>query len=150
MIKNHLDYLDYLDYLVYLVSFVFYNFTAFRTNSWNRAKERRYLRHRLCTRVKDDQPQGYTAFDWETILHGNAGELGNYKEHAVLPDKIARYLYEFHADSCALLGLPPLPLDRSNMDVHGILKTHQVIASSSRKIRRKSLISLRFLILRTE
>jgi hypothetical protein len=48
MIKNHLDYSDYsdyLDYLVYLVSFVFYNFTAFRFNSWNRAKERRYLRH---------------------------------------------------------------------------------------------------------
>jgi hypothetical protein len=154
MIKNHLDYLDYLDYfdyLVYLVSFVFYNFTAFRINSWNqakerrhlrhrlcsrinswnRAKERRYLRHRLCSRVKDDQPQGYAAFDWETVLHGNAGELCNYKERAVLPDKIARYLYDFNADTYASLGLPPLPLDGNNIDVHGNLKTRQVIASSS-------------------
>ncbi len=79
-------------------------------------------------------------------MHGNAGELGNYKELAVLPDKIARYLYEFHADSYASLGLPPLPLDRSYIDVHGILKTHQVIASSSFRLLR----SLRLLILRTE
>jgi hypothetical protein len=73
-----------------------------------------------------------------------AGELGNYKKLAVLPDKIARYLYEFHADSYASLGLPPLPLDRSNIDVHGILKIHRVIASSSLR----SLRSLRLLILR--
>jgi hypothetical protein len=83
------------------------------------------LRHRLCSRVKDDKPQGYTAFDWESILHDNAGVtllvLGNYKELAVLPDKIARYLYEFQADSYASLGLPPLPMDRSKTDVHGIL-----------------------------
>jgi hypothetical protein len=89
------------------------------------------LRHRLCSQVKDDKPQGYTAFDWESILHGNAGVLGDYKELAVtvLPDKIARYLYEFLADSYASLGLPPLLVDRSKTDVHGILKTHQVIAS---------------------
>ncbi len=86
------------------------------------------MRHRLCSRVKDDIPQGYTAFDWESILHGNAGELGDYKELSVLPDKIARYLYEFHADSYASLGLPSLPVDRSKTDVHGILKPHQVIA----------------------
>lgn len=86
------------------------------------------MRHRLCSRSKDDKPQGYTAFDWESILHGNAGELGDYKELAVLPDKIARYLFEFHAESYASLGLPPLPVDRSRTDVHGILKPHQVIA----------------------
>ena len=86
------------------------------------------MRHRLCSRVKDDKPPGYTAFDWESILHGNAGELADYKELAVLPDKIARYLYEFHADSYASLGLPLLPVDRSRTDVHGILKPHQVIA----------------------
>ena len=75
--------------LLRLLRFPIFVLTAFRINSWNRAKERRYLRHRLCSRVKDDKPQGYTAFDWESILHGNAGVLGDYKELAVLPDKIA-------------------------------------------------------------
>ena len=38
----------------------------------------------------------------EIILHGNAGELGDYNELAVPPDKIASYLYECampHTDS---------------------------------------------------
>ena len=80
-------------------------FAAFRINMWTRAKERRYLVHRLCSRIKDDQPQGFAAFDWESILHGNAGELGDYKELAVLPDKIARYLYEFHGNFMQILML---------------------------------------------
>jgi len=64
--------------------------------------------------------------EWESILHGNAGELGDYKELTVLPDKIARYLYEFHAECYASHGLPPLPDDRSDTNVHGILKPPQV------------------------
>jgi hypothetical protein len=76
--------------------------------------------------MKDDHPQGYAAFDWESILHGNTGKFGDYKELAVLPDKIASYLYGFHADLYASHSLPPLPVDRSNTDVHGILKPHQV------------------------
>ena len=93
---------------------------------WTRAKERRFLTHRLCSRTKDDQPQGFAAFDWETVLHGRAGILGDYKELAILPDKIARYLYEFHAESYASHGLPPLPVNRSRTNVHGILRPHQV------------------------
>ena len=100
---------------------------AFRINMWNRAKERRFLRHRLCSRVKDDQPQGYAFFYWESILHGNAGILCDHKELAVLPDKIARYLHEYHADSYTSHGLPPLPEDRSDTAVHGILKALQVV-----------------------
>ena len=99
---------------------------AFRINMWTRANERCFLIHRLCSRIKDDQPQGYAALDWESILHGCAGSFGDYKELAVLPDKIARYLYEFHADSYYSHGLPPLPVDRSETDVHGILKPPQV------------------------
>jgi hypothetical protein len=30
------------------------------------------------------------------ILHGNAGEMGKYAVLSVLPDKIARFLYEYH------------------------------------------------------
>ena len=97
---------------------------------WNRAKERRFLKHRLCSRIKDDQPLGYAAFDWESILHGQAGILGDYKELAILPDKIARYLYEYHADSYPSHALPLLPVDRSDIDVHGILKALQVLHES--------------------
>ena len=64
--------------------------------------------------------------DWESILHGHAADLGEYKELAVLPDKLARYLYEFHAASYASHGLPVLPVDRSRVDVHGILRPDQV------------------------
>ncbi len=44
----------------------------------------------------------------------------------MLPDKIARYLYEFHAESYASHGLPALSVDRSRVSVHGILKPAQV------------------------
>ena len=71
-------------------------------------------------------PCGYQALDWESILHGNAGELGDYSELAILPDKIARFLYEYHSESYSSLQLPPLPDDRSNLDVHGMLTPHQV------------------------
>jgi hypothetical protein len=93
---------------------------------WTRAKEQRFLTHRLCSRTKDDQLQGFAAFDWETILHDRAGILGDYKELAIIPGKIAPYLYEFHAESYASHSLPPLPVDKSKITVHGILKPHQV------------------------
>ena len=48
------------------------------------------------------------------------------KELAVLPDKIASYLYEFHTNSYAFHSLPPFPVDRNNTYVHEILKPHQV------------------------
>ena len=38
------------------------------------------------------------------ILHGQAGVLGDYKELAILPDKIASYLYEYDADSYPCLS----------------------------------------------
>ncbi len=85
------------------------------------------MEHRLCSCIKDVQPQGYTAFDCESILHSNAGILGDYKELAVHPDKIASYLYEYDADSYASHGLPLLPADRGDTDVHGILKAPQVV-----------------------
>ncbi len=87
--------------LVLLMSLRLLMLAAFRINMWTRAKERRFLTHRLCSRILYDEPQGYAALDWEKILHGHAADLGEYKELAVLPDKIARYLYEFHAESSA-------------------------------------------------
>ena len=93
---------------------------------WTRSQERRFIRHRLCSRSKDDMQYGYESLDWESILHGNAGELGDYTELSILPDKIARFLYEYHSDSYTSMGLPPLPDDRSRTNVNGVLKPPQV------------------------
>ena len=64
--------------------------------------------------------------DYRRIRHGDAGKLGNYPILAFLPDKMARFLYEFHAFRFESLGLPPLPADRSNFDVHGAIGDEQV------------------------
>ena len=45
---------------------------------------------------------------------------------SVLPDKVARFLYGYHHTAYASLQLPPIPLDRSGINVHGILLRHQV------------------------
>ena len=66
------------------------------------------------------------ALRWEMILHGNAGEMGRYAVLSVLPDKIARFLYEYHDTLYTSLGLPPIPLDRSGISVHCILRPDQV------------------------
>jgi hypothetical protein len=82
------------------------------------------MTHRLCSRIKDDRPQGYAALDWDSILHGTVMR-GHWVELAILPDKVALYLYEYHADSDASHGLPPLPEDRSDTDVYRVLKAPQ-------------------------
>jgi hypothetical protein len=124
-------------------------FAAFRINMWTRAKERRFLTHRLCSCILDDEPQGYSArnLDWEKILHGHAADLGEYKELAVLPDKIARYLYEFHAESYASHGLPALPVDRSRVSVHGILKPAQVYRFYQSETIRLLMVLILFMLL---
>ena len=53
--------------------------------------------------------------------------MGKYAVLSVLPDKIARFLYEYHDTSYTSLALPVIPLDRSNVSVHGILKPDQVL-----------------------
>jgi hypothetical protein len=54
--------------------------------------------------------------------------LGNYSILSVLPDKFARFLYEFHDFRFESLDLPPLPADRSDrdFDVHEALEDAQV------------------------
>jgi hypothetical protein len=44
----------------------------------------------------------------------------------VLPDKFARFLYEFHDFRFESLDLPLLPADRSAFDAHGALDDSQV------------------------
>ena len=56
----------------------------------------------------------------------DAGPLGIYPILSVLPDKFARFLFEFHSVRFKSLDLPPLPADRSNFDVHGALEDDKV------------------------
>ena len=71
---------------------------------------------------------GYDALDYRLILvHGDAGKLGKYPILSKLPDKVARFLYEFHNFHFQRLKLPLLPNDRSAIDVHAILSSLQVV-----------------------
>ncbi len=69
---------------------------------------------------------GFDALDYRKIKQGDAGPLGIYPILSVLPDKFARFLFEFHAFRFESLDLPPLPADRSEYDVHGALEDDKV------------------------
>jgi hypothetical protein len=60
------------------------------------------------------------------VLYGSAGEYGGYTEKAILPDKIARFLYGYDSEDYTSLNSPVLPIDRNNVSVHGIHKPHEV------------------------
>jgi hypothetical protein len=94
-----------------------------RVNIWERAKVRRYLEHYL----EGGGLNGYDALRHEGILRGDAGKLGRYDILSFLPDKVARFLYEYHDFRFQRLDLPLIPDDRSEFDVHAALDTAQVI-----------------------
>ena len=48
--------------------------------------------------------------------------FGKHRELRYLPKKIANFLHEFRGDDFPSLGLPPLPSDRSRLDVHAMLR----------------------------
>ena len=76
------------------------------------------------------QHGGFDALDYRKIRQGNAGKLGTYDILSILPDKFARFLFEFHAHRFESLDLPFLPADRSDFDVHGALlddKVHEYV-----------------------
>ena len=72
------------------------------------------------------QHGGFNALDYSKIKHGNAGPLGTYAILSVLPDKFARFLFEFHSGRFESLHLPILPDDRGDFDVHGALEDDKV------------------------
>jgi hypothetical protein len=72
------------------------------------------------------QHGGYDALDYRKIRHGEAGRLGSYEILSVLPDKFARFLFEFHGHQFKRLDLPFLPADRSDFDVHRALEDDKV------------------------
>ena len=65
------------------------------------------------------QHGGYNALDYRKIKQGNA-------ILSVLPDKFARFLFEYHSGRFERLDLPILPDDRSDFDVHGALEDDKV------------------------
>ena len=54
------------------------------------------------------QHGGFDALDYRKIHQGNAGKLGNYPILSVLPDKFARFLFEYHSHRFESLDLPLL------------------------------------------
>ena len=48
--------------------------------------------------------------------------FGKHCELSYLPPKMANFLHEFGGDDFPSLGLPPLPSDRTRLDVHAILR----------------------------
>ena len=72
------------------------------------------------------QHGGFDAPNYRKIKHGDAGPLGIYPILSVLPDKFARFLFEYHAVRLESLDLPPLPANSSAFDVHGALEEDKV------------------------
>ena len=72
------------------------------------------------------QHAGYATLDYRKIHQGNAGKLGNYPILSVLPDKFARFLFEYHSHRFESLDFSQLPADRSDFDVHGALLDDKV------------------------
>ena len=72
------------------------------------------------------QHGGLDALEYRKIKQGNAGKLGTYDILSVLPDKFARFLFEFYAYRFKGLDLPLIPADRSDFDVHGALLDDKV------------------------
>ena len=98
-----------------------------RVNIWERAKVKRHQVHSL-SGGGGHTYGGYDALNYMLIIaQGHVGKLGSYPILSKLPDKFIRFLYEFHDFRFKTLNLPPLPNDRSNIDVHGVLAPHQVI-----------------------
>lgn len=99
--------------------------SGIKCNMWVRAKSRRMLTHSLVGGGKYNV--GYHGVRWESILQGQVGEYGPYKVLSVLPDKVARYLFEYHAASFSSLNLPALPNDRRDSGtIHSLLNAVQV------------------------
>jgi len=98
--------------------------SGIRCQIWERAKKRTLMTHRLAG--GGGHNLGYDALPWDMILHGDCGKYGQYKVISFLPDKIARYLFEFDSESYTSHNLPEIPDDPSEQSIHGLLGPQQV------------------------
>ncbi len=91
-----------------------------RCNIWARAQRRREITHHL--RGGGTRNLGWGALRWQEMVGTDEVRFGKHRELRYLPKKIANYLHEFHADKFPSLQLPPLPSDRSRLNVHAMLR----------------------------
>ena len=71
--------------------------------------------------------KGYDALECTLISRGFAGKhLGHLSELSFLTDKVARFLFEFHANDYKSLGLPAIPNSASSGTIHKLLTTPHV------------------------
>ena len=91
-----------------------------RCNIWARAQRRRDITHKL---LGDGSHNiGWGALRWQEMVGTDKVRFGKLRELRYLPKKIANFLHEFHAKDFRSLNLPPLPSDRSRLDVHAMLR----------------------------
>ena len=91
-----------------------------RCNIWACAQRRREITHHL--RGEGDHNIGWGALRWQEMVGTDKVRFGKHRELRYLPKKIANVLHEFRGDDFPSLGLPPLPSDRSRLDVHAMLR----------------------------
>jgi hypothetical protein len=78
--------------------------------------------------------KGYDALERTLISRGFAGKhLGHLSELSFLTDKVARFLFEFHADDYKSLRLPAIPAFASSGTIHKILKTNHLCKRKTSK-----------------
>ena len=78
--------------------------------------------------------KGYDALECTLISRGFAGKhLGHLSELSFLTDKVARFLFEFHADDYKSLGLPAIPPFASSGKIHKILQPIHVCIRKTSK-----------------
>ena len=95
-----------------------------RCNIWARALRRREITHNL--RGGGKTAAGWGALRWQEMVGTDEVRFGKHTLLRYLPEKIANFLHEFHADYFTSLGLPHLPSDRSQLNVHAMLKPLEI------------------------
>jgi hypothetical protein len=95
-----------------------------RCNIWARAMRRREIIHNL--RGGGDHNIGWGALRWQEMVGTDEVRFGKHRELRYLPKKIANFLHEFRGKDFPSLQLPPLPLDRSRLDVHAMLRPDDI------------------------
>jgi hypothetical protein len=91
-----------------------------RCNIWARALRQREITHRL--RGGSTNNVGWGALRWQEMVGTDEVRFGKHRELLYLPKTISNFLHEFRGDAFPSLQLPPLPSDRSRLDVHAMLR----------------------------
>jgi hypothetical protein len=90
-----------------------------RANIWARARRRADITHLL--RGGGRFSMGWGALRWQETLSTDVVRFGRHGQLRYLAKKVANFLHEFHSELFPTINLPPLPLDRSTVDVHAML-----------------------------